>query len=267
MVFAFALQQETSTNGAEPKGPLSVKDKNSRSVNDVYLGDLWLLNIAQQLFLVLFSILYGVILQSTREWQPFPLSKTLRGYLNRHGETEIYFKDCGGIKSDKWLTCMWRKRAFWSIFILNFLPMMYFWLVLSLLDRIMFCHGFVPFWKDITLSMFQLFEIGVIFWCALGVFGFYRFYHMLVVIRWRDLFCDVVEEISKERKSSFDWQANFLWAICFYLCPGLSCLFLFNLDIDTHFVMLLWLSLNIMVFLVVMVFLRVKTINCITQKN
>jgi len=48
-----------------------------------------LFNNAQQLFLVLFSILYGVMLQSITGLQPFPLGKTLRGYVLRPGATLI----------------------------------------------------------------------------------------------------------------------------------------------------------------------------------
>jgi len=186
------------------------------------------LNIAQELFLVLFSILYGIMLQSIGGLQPFPLAKTLRGYIQQNGETKIYFGSCGGIKTDKWLKCMWRKRIAWSIFILNILPIAYLWSILGLglLDKITFCHGFVPFWENLFLSIFQLFEIGVIFWSALGVFGFYRIYHAIAAKWWTTLFCDV--ELDKKRPLSFDAKAHLLWGLLFYLLPPIHFLLLIN---------------------------------------
>ena len=42
------------------------------------------MNIPQEIFLVLFSIMYGVMLQSLSGLQPFPLGRTRRGFVGRY---------------------------------------------------------------------------------------------------------------------------------------------------------------------------------------
>ena len=140
------------------------------------------LNNAQELFLVLFSILYGVMLQSLSALAPFPLGRIFRGYKTRDGQVKEDFKLCGG-KSNNQLTRMWRKRVLLSFVTLNILPMLYFLGILSLLDRI-----------SVSFSYSSLLDSVFIFWSALGVFGFYRLFHALFAWKWKRLFCDVLDE-------------------------------------------------------------------------
>ena len=197
------------------------------------------LNIAQEIFLVLFSILYGAMLQSLSGLQPFPLARVFRGFVgkckNKDDFSMLYtrefwncqsvfleekqitieqFDDCNKKHYRNWLVHMWRRRVFWSFFILIFLPIVYFWGILNILT-------WIPLSPQFTL-FFDFFYILLIFWSALSVFGFYRLYHALFTWRWRSLFCDVAEKI-EERGTSFDSLAHFAWA-CVYILPPLHLL-------------------------------------------
>jgi hypothetical protein len=184
------------------------------------------------------------MLQSLVKTQSFPLGRALRGYIGRNNDDEavlneecdleeLGFAECKRVfgeknhivdnfnedeiaKYKKWLLCMWRKRLVWSVFLLNVLPMIYFWFVLSILTD--------PYWMSFTMTnnISELVNIGAIFWSALGVFGFYRFHHALIVGRWKSLFYDVAKQIEK-RGTSFDWFANIVWG-CLYLLPSLHLL-------------------------------------------
>jgi len=169
------------------------------------------LNIAQELFLVLFSILYGVMLQSLSGLQPFPLAKTLRGYRGYKRRDKPFETEHRG---------MWRRRVAWSFFLLNFFPIVYFWGILNLLTEIPIS------------SRFQLLPdfvyIILVFLSALSVFGFYRIYHALFTWKLRSLFCDLdFEELEEDRLISFDAWAHFIWG-CVYLLPPILILICLN---------------------------------------
>lgn len=169
------------------------------------------LSLAQELFLVLFSILYGVMLQSLIGLQPFPLVRTCKGYVKSDGKLKTHFKYCGE-KSNKWLVSMWRKRVGVSIILLNFSPIVYLWAILELLGN------------RLLISLHNLLLIGIVFWSALGVFGFYRIYHAIAVWKWESLFCDVK---LKGRLVSFDAWAHSIWGML-YLLPPLLILILLS---------------------------------------
>ncbi len=162
------------------------------------------LSLAQELFLVLFSILYGVMLQSLAGLQPFPLARIFRGYIESNGKPKTHFEHCG-IKSNSWLICMWRKRVGVSFLLLTIFPAIYFWVMFELLGNPLFD------------SQSTLVIVGLAFWSALGVFGFYRFYHAITVKYSERLFCDVVQNL-KRRGVSFDAKAHCFWGI-FYILP------------------------------------------------
>ena len=121
-------------------------------------------NTLQQVFLVAYSILYGVMLQNISSLKPpkpyrepwkadipfqaFPWQQALRSRVER-------------------------VRLAYSIFVLNVLSFLYAITILWLLQG--FENGFEPwqFWALIFLT----------FWSGLGVFGFQRFYGLLA---WRN---------------------------------------------------------------------------------
>jgi hypothetical protein len=201
--------------------------------------------IIKEIFLVLFSILYGVMLQSLAKTQSFPLGRVLRGFVgrNKHNDDVLLrkeFWECqrlfmeekqialGEFNEDQiteyknWLLDMWRWRAFSSFILLNVLPFLYFLGIFFLLGG--------HYWESITFKgdIWQLFlqalSSGIIFWAALGVFGFYRFHHALIARTWKRLYCDVAKEI-EERGTSFDYRVN-IFCGCLYCLPPLVSLIL-----------------------------------------
>ena len=193
------------------------------------------MSIAQEIFLVLFSILYGVMLQSLAKPQSFPLGRIIRGFVGRNtdGEpiwTRKEFWECERVFREenhisfgefdeqqittykKGLLDMWRKRLIWSVFLLNVLPIIYFGFTFFLLGT--------RYWFSITFNgnIEELWLIGIIFLSALGVFGFYRLHHALIAGKWKSLFCDVAKKI-EARGTSFDYRANFLWGFLYILSP------------------------------------------------
>lgn len=165
-------------------------------------------NHSRELFLVLYSILYGVMLQSLNTLRPFPWGKIRKGHLKRNKKPNIDYKECekiiqkSGKKPEKWLKSMWIKRLFISIIILNILPILHLWLIYNLLNREIF--------KELNITQFFY-----IFGFALGVFGFYRIYHAIAAKSPESLFCDVKCELEK-RGFSYDTLAHSFSAICYF---------------------------------------------------
>jgi len=155
------------------------------------------LNIGQEIFLVVFSILYGVLLQSLPKGL-FPLASSLRGKTLRSGIVKTRYQ------------CIWLKRSLLSIFIFNFLPAVYLFMILWVLRN-------VPF-PPCLLQ--QFIYIVFVFWSSLGVFGFYRIFYVIVVKFWRCLFIDIIKNFD-ERELSYDSWSHLFWAVC-YLLPGLT---------------------------------------------
>lgn len=182
-----------------------------------------LLNIAQEIFLVLFSILYGVMLQSLIGLQAFPLGRLRRGLVNREGRLELFkenfeeYQKTYGKKVtektfDKWLVGIWQKRFALSLVLLNILPLVYFWGILNLLNKITISSQFL-FYPDFFPYVI------LVFGSALGVFGFYRFYHAFITCNWKSLFCDITKQL-EERGTSFDASVNVIGG-CFYFLPAI----------------------------------------------
>jgi hypothetical protein len=203
------------------------------------------LTITQVIFTVLFSILYGVMLQSLSRLQPFPFERVRIGFVDRNEDNDLWVDGFKGIflrwdkkgfseclwefeseivreknhkhrqeKKDRglsgWLLCMWRARIVCSIILLNVLPALYFLFVLIALG------------KMVTIQE-MVYYFGIIFWAALGVFGFYRGYHALICWSWRNLFCDVAKGLQQDSDSNYltssDGWANFVWALIYLVPP------------------------------------------------
>jgi len=151
-------------------------------------------NGAQEIYLVLYSILYGVMLQSLPGGL-WPLGRTLRGYKYQNGSYE------------EKNPCKYRNRTFWSFIILNILPAAYFWMIIIAL-------------KKQIINIYNPFHLIFTFWISLGVFGFYRIYYILIICKfeWYD---DLKEDIVDKRGLSFDKLSHLVWGII-YLGPGLA---------------------------------------------
>jgi len=154
------------------------------------------LNIGQEIFLVVFSILYGVMLQSLPKGL-FPLASSFRGRTLRSGIVKIRYQN------------IWLKRSLLSIFIFNFIPAVYLFMMLFVLQ-------IVPFPPNLLK---QFIYIVFVFWFSLGAFGFYRIFYIIVVKCWRTFFIDIIKEFD-ERGLSYDPWSHLFW-LHFYLSPGL----------------------------------------------
>lgn len=155
------------------------------------------LNTGQELFLVTYSILYGVLLQSLPP-KLWPLAAIFKGRIKRDGtleETE-YIK----VK---------RRRIKLSFTIFNFLPAVYLWFIITLLNEL----TLPPTWWG------QLIFIIGVFWCSLGVFGFYRIFYIIVVKRWKCYFEDMIKYFNEDTKLSYYAKGHAMWAL-FYFLPG-----------------------------------------------
>ncbi len=207
--------------------------------------------IGQEIFAVLFSILYGVMLGGLSRLQPFPFERARIGFVDRNGEDILRWKkkkfsECqrefdSEINQEKnpkrrqkkqerglsgWLVCMWRKRIVYSIILLNVCPAIYFWFVLIALGEV----------KTLE-ETFSPLIFAIIFWAALGVFGFYRFYHALICCGWRSLFCDIAKRVQQnsegEYLTSFDGWTNFVLAIVYLVPPIVLLIFRVNKAVYT----------------------------------
>lgn len=154
-------------------------------------------NPSQELFMVVFSILYGTMLQMLPSGL-FPMGSFCRGHVNRFGVVD----------NDHEKVRRLRIRTIVSIFFVNVLPALYFFMVLWTLD----CAN--PPEK----SLGQFFYLLCIFWASLGSFGFYRLYHAIWVYFRNGLFFDMTCEFIK-RNTSYDVGSNFLWFFL-YVVPG-----------------------------------------------
>jgi len=159
------------------------------------------MNEAQEMFLVLFSIMYGVMLQSLSGLKPFPLGRTFRGYVNKWG----YVKE----------NC--KLRVALSFCLLNACPFVYLFIIMFILKEKEIYWNFSG--SDFMLML-------LIFWSSLGVFGFYRIYHAVAVSKkFRSHFSDIMEELER-RSTSFDASAHLFWGLI-YIFTGPLCLLLF----------------------------------------
>jgi len=154
-------------------------------------------NPSQELFMVVFSILYGTMLQMLPSGL-FPMGLFCRGHVYSFGEVD----------NDHERLWRWRIRTIVSIFFVNILPALYFFTVLRILD----CAN------PPVKSLEQCFYLLCIFWASLGPFGFYRLYHGIWIYFRNGLFFDMTREFIK-RNTSYDVGSNFFWFIL-YTAPG-----------------------------------------------
>ncbi len=153
-------------------------------------------NLGQQIFLVIFSILYGVLLQSLPGGL-FPLASSLRGQRLRSGCVRTRNRD------------KWFFRVCRSFFIFNFLPAVY-------LFKMLFVLSIVP---TRFYSLYPFIYLLLIFGSSLGVFGFYRIYYIIISFSRKTILQDFID-IFNERGLSYDPLSHFCWVI-FYFLPSL----------------------------------------------
>ncbi len=160
---------------------------------------------AQEIFLVLFSILFGVMLQSLPVGL-WPLDR-LRGY--KYPEwIDPYtgvLEGGGWARDGRGHVVGYKWRILTSFVMFNILPIVYFYKMLNLLNN--------P-----SIRYNNLVDVVFLFWAALGVFGFYRLYYVLILITGARFKEDLRREIIMKRELSFDIWAHIFWVL-FYSVP------------------------------------------------
>ena len=154
-----------------------------------------------QIFLVAYSILYGVMLQDLPK-NIFPLSRIFCGYKNHEGI----------IDNDREHKKIWLLRSLVSTFLLNILPACYLWFILIFLNNLNFPSALYG----------QLVYIVLVFLSSFGVFGFYRIYYAIMV-KSDKLFFDV---LIKDIEINYMASTHIIWAI-YYLFVGPFLLLIF----------------------------------------
>jgi len=121
----------------------------------------------QEMFMLFFSILFGIMLNSLIGLGAFPWGHALAGkdLKTRINGKPKYIKGCRSVN-----------RLLLAIFILNILPLLYFALVFQLIDLFLGKCLSDNFWW----GMLQIIFIGGL---SLGAFAFYRFFLCFLV--WR----------------------------------------------------------------------------------
>lgn len=172
------------------------------------------LNIFQEIFLVAFSILYGIMLQTYFGYNPFPWGKILQKTKKITGLDEQRIKQI-------------RKRVLTSIVVLNILPFLYAVVILWMLGWKIFNY---EFW---TYKAFIM--IFLSFWGGLAVFGFQRLYGKIAMtyekIFWKNkldikknLIEEILQKIDFKKEDEEKYENNkpdryaFLIPLIFYTC-------------------------------------------------
>ena len=102
----------------------------------------------------------------------------------------------------------WRYTLWLSIGIVNFLPAIYFFGVLSILENVIIPNSVLA----------QLLYFLFIVWSSLGAFGFYRLYHAVIAQCKNGIFQFMEEELCK-RDFSYDILSHLFWFFI-YIMPG-----------------------------------------------
>ena len=165
-----------------------------------------MLNIFQEIFLVVFSILYGVILQSLREFQPFPWGNIFSKKELCKSNRKVQYSE------QRIAIC----RIFLSLLILNFCPFYFFVRILFLLSKFtIYAWCLEQYWLEFAITI----------WCSFIGYSFYRFYHILAVVSpFRKAFMDR-EKALRCRGVHPDWKGHFCAAILYFIGYFLLALF------------------------------------------
>lgn len=171
----------------------------------------------QELFTLLFSIMFGVMLQSLSGLMPFPLGRIFGGYVEQEGvnnQKEInaqnrmrneYNKRIETPSEEIWMIHVWKCRFFLSFILLNFIPILYYATIISIFNLIKFnTNSFIDY--------------AGIFFLSLNIFTFYRAYIILTI--WRKtkyIFCDLDLE---ERRISHNISSHLKSIFIFYILPS-----------------------------------------------
>ena len=165
----------------------------------------------QEIFLVVYSVLWGAMLQSLGKIQPFPWNRV----LSKETCQCLY---CNNIVTFTYGQIT-RRRLTLSLVLLNIIPFSFLILVYYSL-RTANAIFYYP-WKFLPVFIYVL-------WSSFAVFGFYRFYHVFMICKqwW---FCDRLKFLL-EREIGKDPIGHFLGG-CLYFIPPFIMMVIINFKI------------------------------------
>ena len=156
-----------------------------------------------EMFMLFFSILYGIMLNAAIGLQAFPVGRALYSLFKRN-------------KSHEDLKCL--VRLITAVLIFNVFPFIYFATIFYYLRPLVFCPINWGFW----VTVIRILIIGLL---SIGVFGFYRFYHYIMLIRWHGRLllyseCELIN-MKKKRGLCMDTKAHLFGSILYFAIPVL----------------------------------------------
>ena len=175
---------------------------------------------SQQMFMLFFSILYGIMLNSVVGLRAFPLASAFAGKdyvgkndLNPLGKGENWEEKWKGSWEDGYRSF---KRLILSVIFLNILPFTYFAAVFQFIDDFI---GTLP--SDLFCTIGKVLLIGFL---SLGGFGFYRFFIGLALLKHKENYVfytdSELKEIVKKRKL-YPISSCYIFVGFVYTLPGL----------------------------------------------
>lgn len=161
-----------------------------------------------QMFMLFFSILYGIMLNSVIGLRAFPLASAFafRDYVSKNDEDEVWEK---GFRSFK--------RLILSFTLLNILPFIYFAVALQFMGQF---SGNLPS-ANVFDTIFKVVFIGLM---SLGVFAFYRFFIGLAILKRNEnhVFYTEIEFKDIQNRAVYPSSRHFMLVGFVYLVPWLS---------------------------------------------
>ena len=153
--------------------------------------------------MLFFSILYGIMLNAAIGLQAFPVARALHSLFKRNKSHEDL----------KYLV-----RLITAVLIFNVSPFIYFAAIFHHLRLQLICPINEDFWATVS----HILIIGLL---SIGVFGFYRLYHCIMLIRWRSgpLLYSKRElmDMKKKRGLCMDVKAHLFSSILYFAIPVL----------------------------------------------
>ena len=153
-----------------------------------------------EMFMLFFSILYGIMLNAAIGLEAFPVARALASLFKKN-------------KSDEDRKSL--VRLITAVLIFNISPFVYFAVIFHYLKS-----ALIPS-INLCVTISQILIIGLL---SMSVFGFYRLYHCIILIRWR---CDKsllytkreLMKLKKKRGLCMNAKAHLVGFILYFVLP------------------------------------------------
>jgi len=163
----------------------------------------------QQMFILFFSILYGIMLNSVIGLRAFPLASAFafKDYMGQNDQDKPIWEK--GYRSFK--------RFVLSFVLLNILPFIYFAVAFQFIEKII---GNLPS-ANLFFTIVQVVFIGFL---SLGVFAFYRFFIGLAILKHKKnyvFYTEIEYEKHIEKRHVYPSSCHLILVGFVYLIPWL----------------------------------------------